>query len=200
MTKFNRNKMQLLVANRKITHKLIDLFAKRLSTYQTVHRKKFSSTFSLSFVGRQTLLLSNMNITVDDLNLEKFGRHVPRVLCGQVIEQLTELYLQKGTFTHESASNGDREAEVMDTNRSPRFLNNLHPSVQRFHGALLFVDISGFTVLSQRLNVDDLRMHINAYFKLILDIVLKYGGDVVKFAGDALFIVWQTPVSDLGKS
>lgn len=69
------------------------------------------------------------------------------------------------------------------------------PSVSHFHGALLFVDISGFTVLSQRLPVDELRIQINGYFKRILDIVERHGGDVIKFAGDALFVVWQTDVT-----
>lgn len=70
------------------------------------------------------------------------------------------------------------------------------PSVSHFHGTLLFVDISGFTILSQRLPVDDLRTQINSYFKKIIDIVDEYGGDVIKFAGDALFIVWQTTQSE----
>jgi class 3 adenylate cyclase len=70
------------------------------------------------------------------------------------------------------------------------------PSVSHFHGALLFVDISGFTILSQRLPVDELRTQINSYFKKIIDIVDEHGGDVIKFAGDALFIVWQTVQSN----
>lgn len=67
----------------------------------------------------------------------------------------------------------------------------IEPSLERFHGALLFVDISGFTQLAIKMNVDDLRTHINAYFTLIINIVHKHSGDVVKFAGDALYIVWQ---------
>ena len=69
-------------------------------------------------------------------------------------------------------------------------------SIERFHGSLLFVDISGFTALSQALDLNDLKTHINAYFSVILDIVCKYAGDVVKFAGDALFIIWTV---DSGK-
>ena len=119
-------------------------------------------------------------ISVDDANLEKFGRHVPRILGNQIIAQLVDQYLAEDEV----------DADVEKT---------CPPSIERFHGALLFVDISGFTILSQRLPVDALRLHINAYFKKILDIIFKYGGDVVKFAGDALFIVWQTPVSSLGE-
>jgi class 3 adenylate cyclase len=63
--------------------------------------------------------------------------------------------------------------------------------MERFYGALLFVDISGFTAMASKMNVDDLRTHINAYFTMIINIVVKHGGEVVKFAGDALYIVWQ---------
>ena len=122
-------------------------------------------------------------ISADDANLEKFGRHLPRILGNQIITQLVDQYLS-----------GENSPLI-----EPDFENTCPPSIERFHGALLFVDISGFTVLSQRLPVDALRLHINAYFKKILDIIFKYGGDVVKFAGDALFIIWQTPVSSLGK-
>jgi class 3 adenylate cyclase len=123
-------------------------------------------------------------ISADDANLERFGRHVPRVLGNQIIAQLVDQYL----------------SDVNSPSIEPEFEKSCPPSIERFHAALLFVDISGFTILSQRLPVDALRLHINAYFKKILDIIFKYGGDVIKFAGDALFITWQTPVSDLGKS
>lgn len=67
----------------------------------------------------------------------------------------------------------------------------LEPSMERFYGVLLFVDISGFTLLSTKLTIDELRYHINDYFDRILRIVELYGGQTVKFAGDALYILWQ---------
>eukprot|EP01031_Cornospumella_fuschlensis_P030149 gene30149-36420_t len=71
------------------------------------------------------------------------------------------------------------------------------PTLQRFHGSLLFVDISGFTALSLKLDVESLKNHINRYFSKMLDIVEKWEGDVIKFAGDALFIVWPTNFESL---
>ena len=58
------------------------------------------------------------------------------------------------------------------------------PSIRRFHGILLFVDISGFTSLSQKMSVEQFTNHINNYFNKIIDIVHKFNGEVVKFAGD----------------
>ena len=62
--------------------------------------------------------------------------------------------------------------------------------IQRHRGALLFVDISGFTELSRRFNVEDFKNFINDYFTKIIDLVNSWGGEVVKFAGDALIAIW----------
>jgi class 3 adenylate cyclase/tetratricopeptide (TPR) repeat protein len=66
------------------------------------------------------------------------------------------------------------------------------------HGAVLFADISGFTALSERLaargadGVEELTQVLNAYFGRLIEIIVEHGGDVVKFAGDALLAIWPT--------
>lgn len=70
-------------------------------------------------------------------------------------------------------------------------VNATEPSIERFYGALLFVDISGFTPLAQKLDVESLKNHINDYFTKMLNVIDKWEGDVIKFAGDALYIVWE---------
>lgn len=133
---------------------------------------------------------STSSIGYDDYFFGKFCRHIPRILRHQLISKLVNQYVYK---VSDSAPNrcaskaGDAGVEF-----------KANTSIYRFHGALLFVDISGFTVLSQKLKVDDLKNHINAYFQKIVDIIDKYDGEIIKFAGDALFIVWQTKVSSTG--
>lgn len=67
---------------------------------------------------------------------------------------------------------------------------------QAVHGAVLFADISGFTALSERLaargaeGVEELTQVLNAYFGQLIDLIVENGGDVVKFAGDALLAIW----------
>ena len=75
-----------------------------------------------------------------------------------------------------------------------------HPRQDRFAGAMLFTDISGFTALSERLRAESgqegcerLNGIINAFFDQIIKICLSHGGDVVKFAGDAMFVVFRAP-------
>src|SRR6185436_3741518 len=70
------------------------------------------------------------------------------------------------------------------------------PSVERFEAAVLFVDVAGFTALTEALaargaaGAEDLTEMLNRYFGQIIDAVLARGGDIVKFAGDAIVAVW----------
>ncbi|KAG7365059.1 TPR repeat-containing adenylate/guanylate cyclase [Nitzschia inconspicua] len=65
------------------------------------------------------------------------------------------------------------------------------PFSTKYRCALLFVDISGFTKLSRLLDPESLSKAINTYFQLIVDEVLDGKGDLLKFAGDAVFIEWK---------
>lgn len=56
---------------------------------------------------------------------------------------------------------------------------------------LKVVDMSGFTKLSTMLDVESLSKVINSYFDMIVSEVIAYGGDILKFAGDAFFAEWR---------
>jgi len=67
---------------------------------------------------------------------------------------------------------------------------------ERPYGAVLFVDISGFTTISEALSrmghdgVEELSKILEHYFTVMSRLVLSYGGDVVKFAGDSLIVMF----------
>jgi len=71
------------------------------------------------------------------------------------------------------------------------------PFAQDFQAAVLFADISGFTRLTEGLaesgpgGVEKLARILNDYFGQLIDLVYEYGGDVVKFAGDAVIAIWN---------
>jgi class 3 adenylate cyclase len=70
------------------------------------------------------------------------------------------------------------------------------PVAEEFQAAILFADISGFTLLTERMaekgptGVETLARILNEYFGQLINIIHDYGGDVVKFAGDAVIAVW----------
>ncbi len=76
------------------------------------------------------------------------------------------------------------------------------PSSETITAAVLFADISGFTALAEQhakagpAGVEELTVLLNAYFGRLVDQVTSWGGDVIKFAGDALLAVWPSDGSD----
>jgi class 3 adenylate cyclase len=70
------------------------------------------------------------------------------------------------------------------------------PKCVERESALLFVDMSGFTKLSTMLDVESLSKVINSYFDMIVGEVIQYGGDILKFAGDAFFAEWKVVEDD----
>jgi class 3 adenylate cyclase len=72
------------------------------------------------------------------------------------------------------------------------------PKGEQFAAAVLFADISGFTALTERLartgpgGVEELTELLNGCFGQLVQLVVDHGGDVVKFAGDALLALWPT--------
>ena len=70
------------------------------------------------------------------------------------------------------------------------------PASERFAAAVLFADISGFTALTERLaqqgpaGAEELTHLLNTYFDRLINLITAHGGDVVKFAGDALIALW----------
>lgn len=70
------------------------------------------------------------------------------------------------------------------------------PEVTVMRGAALFADISGFTRLAEDLarrgprGAELLAEALNAYFGELIAVISGYGGEVVKFAGDALLALW----------
>jgi class 3 adenylate cyclase/tetratricopeptide (TPR) repeat protein len=70
------------------------------------------------------------------------------------------------------------------------------PAHRRVEGALVSADISGFTALSERLatygreGAEELTILLNRCFGGMIEIIEAHGGDVLKFGGDALLVLF----------
>ncbi|HET8788388.1 MAG TPA: hypothetical protein VFO47_06545, partial [Actinomycetes bacterium] len=79
------------------------------------------------------------------------------------------------------------------------------PHADRMVAALLLADISGFTAITERLaergpgGAEELRGLLDGVFQPLLELVAGTGGDVLKFAGDALLACWPAPAGDLAE-
>lgn len=59
----------------------------------------------------------------------------------------------------------------------------------------LFTDLEGFTKLSHAITPETLSKLLNRYLDLMSDIVLRHGGTLDKFVGDALVTFWGAPIA-----
>src|SRR6266852_6354201 len=71
----------------------------------------------------------------------------------------------------------------------------VEPVLEQWHSAVLFADISGFTRLAEELSrrgpsgIEDLTRVLNTDIGCLVDVISRYGGEIDKFAGDALMAV-----------
>jgi len=83
---------------------------------------------------------------------------------------------------------------------SPEVMNSLieHPSSLELGGerrkvTIMMTDLRGFTALSERLEPEQVVQMLNAYFEVMMDVVLKYNGTVNEIIGDALLVIFGSP-------
>jgi len=78
------------------------------------------------------------------------------------------------------------------------------PRADRFLAAVLFADVSGFTPLTEALaqkgpeGAEELTRLLNAYFGRMIALVEAEGGEVVKFGGDAVTVIFPARQEALG--
>ncbi|MBA2768904.1 MAG: AAA family ATPase [Sporichthyaceae bacterium] len=69
------------------------------------------------------------------------------------------------------------------------------PIAERRTCAVLFVDLVGFTGMSESRDMEGVRELLSSYFDLARTIIGRYGGTLEKFIGDAVMAVWGAPTA-----
>jgi len=64
---------------------------------------------------------------------------------------------------------------------------------ERREVTMLNSDIAGFSTLSHTMRADELVDFLNRYFSRMIDIVLEHGGNIDKFQGDGMLVVFGAP-------
>jgi adenylate cyclase len=65
---------------------------------------------------------------------------------------------------------------------------------QKVWATAMFTDIAGFTDITEELPPEKVVEMLNEYFSQIMDVVFKNKGTLIKFIGDAVFVIWGAPV------
>ena len=59
---------------------------------------------------------------------------------------------------------------------------------------VMFIDIRGFTAMSERTPPGDVLQMLNEYFEIVVETVFRHEGTVDKFMGDEIMVIWGAPV------
>ncbi|ETW62228.1 hypothetical protein PFMC_01920 [Plasmodium falciparum CAMP/Malaysia] len=74
-----------------------------------------------------------------------------------------------------------------------QFFSNL--VIQKFNSVVFFCDASGFSNLAEQLDkringTELLGNCLNKFFNILIKIIDYWGGDIIKFSGDAVLVIW----------
>lgn len=61
--------------------------------------------------------------------------------------------------------------------------------------AVMMADLRGFTALSERLSADIVVAILNHYLEEMTEVILRYGGTIIEFIGDAILTVFGAPLT-----
>jgi len=78
--------------------------------------------------------------------------------------------------------------------RRADFMEGGRPRPQKLVATVLFSDIKGFTAVAEKLDAAGLMEWLNSYMEAMAGLVMKHGGVVDKFIGDAVMAVFGIPV------
>src|SRR5487761_1490573 len=104
-------------------------------------------------------------------NARQYGRAV-------YLRQLFEVYVNK-QVTDYVLARSDRETKFLPG--------------ERRQVTMLNSDIAGFSALSQSMEAEELVRFLNDYFSRMIDAVLEHGGNIDKFQGDGMLVVFGAP-------
>ncbi len=104
-------------------------------------------------------------------------------------QQLTE-YIEKRDFIRDTFG---RYLSQEVVNKLLESQNGLELGGERRRVTIMMTDLRGFTALSERLDPEQVVQMLNAYFEVMVDVVVKYKGSINEIIGDALLVIFGAP-------
>ena len=159
-------------------------------------RKEIISAISFPLIVRGTILgVLNISRTEKEDFFSESDNEMLAIICGQAALALENVRLLEG------ARETTRMRTLFEQYVSPEVAEILLANNENIMGlgeirevTVLFADIRNFTSLVQHMELSDLRVFLNEFFRLFTDAIFQNRGMVDKFMGDAVLAVFGTPV------
>lgn len=110
--------------------------------------------------------------------------------CGAGLPEGTKFCPGCGTAVQAIAAT-PAAADAEPTKVAPKS----QPADERRQVTILFIDLSGYTKLSNELNAEDVHALLQRFFSHVDSVINNYGGTVDKHIGEAVMGVFGTPVA-----
>ena len=113
--------------------------------------------------------------------------------------------LNEATVTFGSMVEGLRERDMIRDLFGTYVPEAVAKAIVEEHGTLapqsaratvLFVDLAGFTAMSERLQPQEIVDVLNSFFSAIVEIIERHGGVITQFQGDAVLAIFNVPLAD----
>lgn len=133
--------------------------------------------FLFNLAGYRFQLLVPSIFLIFTFIISLMQRNIVSILERKLMERTLKMYV---------------EPQIVEqlSEKSPHELASLS---ERRHVAVLFVDIRGFTTLSELLEPEQVVEILNEYLTLVADAIQHWGGTLDKFIGDAAMAIFNAP-------
>lgn len=147
--------------------------------------RRFSKPISSLVVATQEFAKGNYSHRVDSRRNDELGR-----LATAFNRMGKELFMQSTVRESFGKYVGSDVLELIMRNPETTWLKG-----RKNQATVLFADIRGFTAYAETRPPEVLVEELNNYFEIATTIILKHGGYVDKFIGDAVLAVFGVPVN-----
>lgn len=134
-------------------------------------------------------------------NIQYYSIFTPSILHDALISKIIDKYINNNNNNSNTRDDVSSIKTISDSSclteeTHDRSNINIKPFVHSLNGVLVSIDISQFTKLSVTLEIEQVEHVINEVFGVLISIVYCFGGDVIKFAGDAFHVFWKFGEND----
>lgn len=151
-----------------------------------------------------TLANGDFTARVQVPNRDEFGKLSENV--NRASEQLETLYGRLETVNRDLQAKVDEQVALLE--RTSQLRRYLSPQVadsivagdqnmavtRRAELSVAFIDIRGFTALSEQSEPEEVAASLNRFLTKMTDIVFRYSGTLDKYIGDALMVFFNDPL------
>ena len=155
------------------------------------------STLSM-LIGGQFILFASAPFLLEMQGLDTYGVPAFGWLVGWILAYLATEAIVKAMGSEQKQYAHNALGKYLPKDIATLILKDpdrMSLSGERIPIFTLFTDIQGFTSLSHTIPAETTASILNAYLDGMSDIVLKHGGTIDKFVGDAVVAFWGAPIA-----